>query len=81
MAQSIEEKIYNIVSEVFGLPREEIDEDSSPDSIDNWDSQSHINLILSIESEFDILLEPDDAVEMLSVRLIQIILSENYIPA
>lgn len=79
MTQAIKEKIYNIVSEVFGVPREELGDDSSPDSILNWDSQSHINLVLSIESELDISLEPDDAMEMLSVRLIQIILSESYV--
>jgi len=39
MTQAIKEKIYNIVSEVFGVPREELGDDSSPDSILNWDSQ------------------------------------------
>jgi len=61
---------------MFGIPVEEIDDDSSPDTILAWDSMAHINLILSLESEFDLSLSLEDAMEMLSVGLIKTILGE-----
>lgn len=79
MMEDNKDKIYRIVSEVFGVPTEEVNDDSSPDVIANWDSLSHINLILSLEKEFAVSLSPEDAMEMLSVRLIRIILGERII--
>lgn len=71
------ERLYRVISQVFGVPIEEISEDSSPDTIGTWDSLSHINLILSLEAEFGISLSPEDAMEMLSVKLIRMILTEQ----
>jgi len=61
---------------MFGIPVEEIDDDSSPDTILAWDSMAHINLILSLESEFDLSLSLEDAMEMLSVGLVTTIKGE-----
>ncbi|MDP3920138.1 MAG: acyl carrier protein [Candidatus Omnitrophota bacterium] len=71
-----EDRLCRVLAEVFGVPAEQINEDSSPDTIENWDSASHINMILSLESEFDVKLTPEHAMEMLSVKLIRMILEE-----
>jgi len=76
MKQAIDDRIYRIVSDVFGAPTDTIDDDSSPDSISTWDSISHIHLILALESEFGVELSPEDSMEMLSVRLIRMILED-----
>ena len=73
---SVEDRTHRIISEMFGIPVEEIDDDSSPDTILAWDSMAHINLILSLESEFDLSLSLEDAMEMLTVGLIKTILGE-----
>ena len=77
MAQSIDDRIYQIVSDVFGVPTTEIDDSKSPDTIETWDSVSHINLVLSLEAEFGVTLGPEDAMEMLSVRLVRLILADR----
>jgi acyl carrier protein len=71
------DRIYQLVSDVFGVPVGAITTDSSSDTIETWDSLSHINLILAIESEFGISLSPEEAMDMLTVGLIQTILSER----
>ena len=73
---SVEDRTHRIISEMFGIPVEEIDDDSSPDTILAWDSMAHINLILSLESEFDLSLSLEDAMEMLSVGLVTTIKGE-----
>ena len=80
MIQKTEDKLFRVVSQVLGIPYVEITEDSSPDSLPNWDSVSHINLIVALESEFNISLTPEQAMEMLSVKLIRMILKEAGVP-
>ncbi|MBT5399873.1 acyl carrier protein [bacterium] len=71
------EKLHRVISDVLGVPVEHISDESSPDNIDKWDSLTHINLIIAIESEFNISLTPEDTMDMLSVKLIRIILESK----
>ena len=69
-------KLKEVISNVLGVSIEEINDDSSPDNIDKWDSLSHINLVMALESEFEVDLSPEDAMDMLSVKLIRMILED-----
>ena len=73
----MEERVRKVVSQVFGLAADSITDDSSVDTIEKWDSLSHINLILALEGEFGVSLTPEDVMEMLSVKLIRMILAER----
>jgi len=73
----LDDKIRQIVSDVCGVPVDTITDDSSPDSIETWDSMSHLHLILALESEFNVEFSPDDSLEMLSVGLIRTVLKDN----
>ncbi len=77
MRQNTEDRLYRIISEVFGVPAAEITNESSPDTIETWDSLSHLNLVLALEEEFGVALSPEDVMEMLSVQLIKTILGER----
>ncbi len=72
-----EDKLYRVLSQVLGVPVAQLSEDSSPDSIASWDSLSHLNIVVALESEFAVSLLPEDAMEMLSVKLIRMILKEQ----
>ena len=69
-------KLKDVLSNVLGVSIEEINDDSSPDSLDKWDSLSHIKLVMAIESEFEVELSPEDSMDMLSVKLIRMILED-----
>ena len=69
-------KLKDVLSNVLGVSIEEINDDSSQDSLDKWDSLSHINLVMAIESEFEVELSPEDSMDMLSVKLIRMILED-----
>lgn len=66
---SIENKLKTVFSDVFGIETEEIDSKSSPDSIENWDSLKHVVLVVALEQEFGIKVEPENAMEMISFEL------------
>jgi acyl carrier protein len=61
----MDQKIISIMSNVFGVEESAINEHSSPENIEQWDSLKHMQLILAIEEEFDIEIPDDLAVEML----------------
>ena len=73
------ESIERIVSRVLGVPAESVGDETSPDTLATWDSMAHLNLITAIESEYTISLTPEEAMEMLSVKLIRIILQDRGI--
>ena len=70
-------KLKQVVSDILEVDIDDINENSSPDNIEKWDSLSHIKLVMAIEAEFNVKLTPEDMMDMLSVKLIKIILAEK----
>ncbi len=75
----MEERLKEIMAQVFDVPNESINNDSSPDTIENWDSVNHMNLVLALEQAFSISFEPDEIIEMMNFELILIILKDKGI--
>jgi len=73
----MKDKLFQIISNIMNVPIALINEESSPDNIDSWDSLKHLNLILAIEQEFDIILSDEEIIEMMNVQLILEILKEK----
>jgi acyl carrier protein len=70
---NITEEIKKVMSNVFEVHIEEITEDSSPDTIESWDSIKHLNLILALEEEFDIIIPEEEVGNVLNFKLIDLI--------
>lgn len=77
MKSEFDSRIYQIVSDVMGTPIANLNDESSPDTIEKWNSLNHLNLVAAVEFEFNIALDPEDMMEMLSISLIKIILEEK----
>jgi acyl carrier protein len=71
------DKIYKIVSQVMDAPLEQLTLESSQDSVENWDSIKHMNLVLSLEEEFNIAFSDSEIIELLSIELIIEIISNK----
>ena len=54
------EVIIEIFTDILDKEEGEITEFSSPEDIDEWDSVATVNLIVAIESEFNIKLRLED---------------------
>lgn len=69
----MEEKVLEILKNVFEL--ETVDRTCSQATCEKWDSMGQLNLVVELETEFDISLEPEEIGEMKSfediVKLIQ----------
>jgi acyl carrier protein len=68
---NIDKKIIEVLASVLGMESSQIPLNASPDTLDNWDSIKHMNLIIALEEEFSIRF-PDELIERLvSLDLIQ----------
>lgn len=74
-----EEKVQNILEEVFALPRDQITNDIAYNSFQSWDSLKHLQMVAMMEEEFGIELEMDDIIDMSTVGKIKEIL-KTYFP-
>ena len=77
MTNDVEKKVLKIFSIVMDVPIKNLNKNSNPDTVENWDSLSHVKMIMEIESEFNIDLLPDEALEIFSLNdAIKIIISK-----
>ena len=60
----MEEKVLEILKNLFEL--DTIDETCSQATCEKWDSMMHLNLVVELESEFGVSLEPDEIGQMQS---------------
>lgn len=65
----MKEKIIEILKNV--LETESIDENSSQENIEAWDSMHQLSLAFELESEFNISFEPEEIARMKSVNEIE----------
>ena len=66
----MKERIFQIMSMVFEIPIEMINEKSSHETIESWDSLNHMKLILALEEELGVEFGDDDIVNMKSYTTI-----------
>jgi acyl carrier protein len=61
------EQVRNLASDIFGVRADKITAESSPETIENWDSMQHLNLVLAIEEKFGVRLDPEDIERMKNI--------------
>lgn len=73
----MEDKIKEIMAQVFNIDKELIGSDSSLDTIEEWDSLSHSSLVIALEQGFDISFEIEEIIDMMSFEIIFLTLKEK----
>jgi acyl carrier protein len=77
MSATTKAAVYRVISRVLGAPFDQITDESGPDRLENWDSVSHLNLVLALEDEFCISFTDEDVTDMVSVGLIARIVADR----
>ena len=60
------EKYNQAFIEVFGVEESALGSNFDKDSVDGWDSVHQLNIIALLEESFDIMLDPEDIMELTS---------------
>ena len=66
-----------ILSNVFGIKEADIHPDLTKDDVGSWDSLKQMDLVTSLEKEYNITLGIPDIVKMQSVKAILEVLKEQ----
>jgi acyl carrier protein len=61
---NIFEQVRTIASDIFSVPLARIQTDSTPETIESWDSVQHLNLVLTLEERFNVQLSPEEIEQM-----------------
>jgi len=72
-----EDNLKQVLADVFGVDVKTINDESSVDTVAEWDSLRHLNLVLALEQRFNIVLSGEQTVQILSYPLIKIVLGEH----
>jgi acyl carrier protein len=71
-----EEKLKKIIGSVFKIDATSVNNETSPDTVESWDSLNHLNLVLALEEGFDVSFTEEQTVEILNFELIKMSLQE-----
>ena len=77
MDSNIENRIKNIMSSVFEIPVDKIEEHSSTDNIESWDSINHMKIVVALEEEFNVQFTDVEIIELINMKLIMALLLEK----
>ncbi len=58
------DEVRGIASDILGVPATRLNAASSPDTVENWDSVQHLNLVLALEEKFGLQLSPEEIEQM-----------------
>ena len=64
-------KLYQIISKILDVPASEINDESSPETIENWDSFNSLMLADELESEFNVSFTLEEIVDSANVAAIK----------
>jgi acyl carrier protein len=76
-----EDRLCRTISAVLGVPADSLSDDASPDTVAEWDSMGHLNLVMALESEFGVSLSAEDALGMRNVAAIRRLLRGRGVQA
>jgi len=62
------DKIIEVVSEILGVS---VNENTTQNDCEKWDSLRHLNIMVALEDAFDVSFEPEEMAEMKSIVAIE----------
>ena len=65
------EKLYQVIARILNVSIEEINDESSPETIETWDSFNSLMLADELESEFNISFELEEIIDSPNVAAIK----------
>lgn len=69
-----EHTLKQVMAIILNINPAEITADASMDTIASWDSLRHMNLVLALEDEFQVQIPDEEAANITSYKLIQLVL-------
>lgn len=69
-------RIQKVMAQSFEIPEDQININSSLDTLENWDSIHHLRMIVFLERAFDIVIPDEKVGNMINYKLINSVINE-----
>lgn len=69
--QQVPSSLRDIVADTLEISPEQVTPETSTDSVENWDSFRHLQIVLSVEGEYGVQLDPQQVPELTTVAKLQ----------
>jgi acyl carrier protein len=73
-------RLATVFEKAFGFDPQQFSVQLAPEEVPNWDSIGHMNLVASLEQEFNLQFEVDEIMEMSSAQKILDIMRARGVP-
>lgn len=75
--ESIPSSLRDLVADTLEIDPEEVTPETSTDSVETWDSFRHLQLVLAVEGEYGVQLDPQQVPELTTVAKLQSALQQK----
>ena len=66
----IRKRCVDIFAEIMEVNPEQINEETNPGNLSQWDSLSHVQLLVGLEKGFSIEINPEEGMDLESFKMI-----------
>ena len=77
MATELEDRVAGVMAAVLNMDAASIDESTSVETTENWDSLKHMNLVVALEEEFDLEFDDDEIMDMTDFQAITSLVADK----
>jgi acyl carrier protein len=70
-SQQVPSSLRDIIADILEISSDEVTPELNTNTVDAWDSFRHLQLILAVEGEYGVQLDPQRIPELTSVALLQ----------
>ena len=74
---TIEIRLRRVFSQVLGLSEETVDDATAPDNTAQWDSLTHLRLVMAVEGEFGVTIPAEQIMDMISFKIARLMVEEQ----
>ena len=75
--ENIKDRLFSLMVDVLQVDETKINIDTSPETIQEWDSLKHVLLLMAIEEEFEFRFTDDDMTQCISAESIMSVLKNK----
>jgi len=61
---AVEDRIRELFAAILQVPEDQITDRTEPATLERWDSMQHMILVSGFEEEFNLDLDPEEAIDM-----------------
>ena len=62
------DELIELIAEVIDVPKEEIDENTGPESMPEWDSLAHLCIVAAVEEKYKIKIEMNQIILISNIK-------------